>query len=279
MFGNGENDAAPLEHFPFSVKGIGGSMGEQELLFYKEYERFYTMADRSEVFRKFCMKAFGADFSQDGFSDVRQVNKILEYLPEKRDLHILDIGCGNGKMLGYLQKKTGAFIHGFDYSHRAVHTAQKQYPEKSDFRIGAIGEIVYPDNCFDVVISMDSIYFAKDMASFVAQIWRWLRKDGIFFCAYQEGDVMPKTENEETTEMAKAFRENGIDFEVSNITAECYKLLKRKREAALFLQTEFFQSGEMEWYNMLMGQTEFICKPFDAFCEEMARYLFVAKRG
>ena len=45
-------------------------MSEQEMLFYKEYERFYAMTETSEAFREFCMQAFGADFSQDGFSDI-----------------------------------------------------------------------------------------------------------------------------------------------------------------------------------------------------------------
>ncbi len=76
-------------------------MERQELLFYNEYEKFYTMSKSSEVFPEFCKKAFGEDFSQDGFSDVQQIDRILEYLPNKEEIHILDIGCGNGKMAGY----------------------------------------------------------------------------------------------------------------------------------------------------------------------------------
>ncbi len=30
---------------------------------------------------------------------------ILQYIPQKDSVHILDIGCGNGKMLGCLQEK------------------------------------------------------------------------------------------------------------------------------------------------------------------------------
>lgn len=42
----------------------------QDLLFFKEYEAFYSMAAKSGVFGEFCKKAFGEDFSQDGFSDI-----------------------------------------------------------------------------------------------------------------------------------------------------------------------------------------------------------------
>ena len=46
---------------------------KEELLFYSAYQEFYKMADRSDVFKTYCKKAFGEDFSQDGFCDVRQV--------------------------------------------------------------------------------------------------------------------------------------------------------------------------------------------------------------
>lgn len=254
-------------------------MKERELLFYNEYEQFYAMSGNSGVFGEFCRRAFGEDFSQDGFSDIRQIDRILDFIPKKEKIHLLDIGCGNGKMLGYLQKNTGAYIHGFDYSQNAIQTAQKLYPENSDFRRGVMGEIEYPACFFDMVISMDSIYFAKDMSAFVGQIWRWLVDGGIFFCGYQEGDVMPKTENEGTTELAKAFGSHGIEFEVMDITRECYELLKTKRQAALSLQEKFYEAEEKDWYEMLMGQTEYACRTFEEFCTVMARYIFVARKN
>ena len=52
-------------------------MSNKELLFYDEYERFYEMAEESRAFRDFCKAAFGEDFSQDGFSDINQINRIL----------------------------------------------------------------------------------------------------------------------------------------------------------------------------------------------------------
>lgn len=253
-------------------------MKEKNLLFYNEYEQFYGMAAESEIFHKFCEKAFGEDFSQDGFSDVHQIDRILPYVPRQKEAHILDIGCGNGKMLGYLQKRTGAFIHGFDYSQKAIKTARQLFSVRSDFRTGVIGQVNYPGNSFDVIVSMDSMYFAEHMGRFVGQLWSWLRPGGTFFCAYQEGDVMPKTERMDTSELAKAFRENGICFEVSDITKECYELLKRKRETAMLLLQEFLQAGEKDWYEMLLMQTECVCEPFAYFQKKMSRYIFVAKK-
>lgn len=254
------------------------SMKEKDLLFYNEYEQFYAMASKSEIFHKFCEKAFGEDFSQDGFSDIHQIDRMLQYVPGRKETHILDIGCGNGKMLGYLQKKTGAFIHGFDYSHKAIETARQLFPFHSDFKTGVIGQVDYPEDSFDVIVSMDSMYFCDDMGQFVGQLWGWLRSGGTFFCAYQEGDVMSKTDRMDASELAKALRENGIYYEGIDITRDCYELLKRKREAAMLFQEEFLRAGETAWYDMLLMQTECVSESFDNFRKKMSRYIFVAKK-
>ena len=253
-------------------------MKKNDLLFYSAYEEFYTMAAKSNAFQNFCRDAFGEDFSQDGFSDIEQIDKILQYIPKNDNVHILDIGCGNGKMLGYLQQKTGAFIYGFDYSEQAIETAKALYPENSDFREGIIGEIEYPAEQFDVITSMDTMYFAKDMVSFVAQIKRWLKPNGIFFVGYQEGDVMPKTKDAHTTVLAEALHNNGMQYEVEDITEQTYNLLLKKRAAAEKHREEFAAEGHQNWYEMLIGQTEYAQVPYEEFKKNMARYLYVVRK-
>lgn len=256
-------------------------MGKEELLFYDAYESFYAMAKESDVFKLFCKDAFGEDFSQDGFSDIKQINRILEYIPKKDDVHVLDIGCGNGKMVKYLQSKTGCHIHGFDYSDNAIKAANAEYAnfesDKADFRVGVMNEIDYDENSFDVITSMDSMYFAKDMNEFVKQIYSWLKPNGTFFVGYQEGDVMPKTENENTTVLAEAFRKNKISYEVTDITLETYEMMKKKRESAMKFEKQFLDEGLEEWYNLLIFQTDCIEVPFEEYKKENARYIYVVK--
>jgi len=254
-------------------------MNKSELLFYDAYEDFYKMAKESNAFKAFCKDAFGEDFSQDGFSNIEQIDMILDYIPSGDDIHILDIGCGNGKMLGYLQEKSGAHIHGFDYSAQAIQTAKILFPKKSEFREGIIGENEYPEETFDVITSMDSMYFAKDMSAFVAQIKTWLKPNGVLFVGYQEGDVMPKTESVETTVLVDALRKNGMSFEVTDITMQTYELLKTKREAAIAHQEEFEAEGYKDWYDLLMWQTECVTESFEQFKEKMARYIFVVRKS
>ena len=250
----------------------------KDLLFYNEYENFYEMANKSKAFKEFCKEAYGEDFSQDGFSDINQINRILKYIPNKDDVHILDVGCGNGKMLGYLQDKTGAFIHGFDYSCHAIDEAKSNLETDSEFICGCIGETEYPDESFDLIILMDSIYFAPDLSSFVDQMMRWLKKDGKIFVAYQEGDVIPKTNDVHTTLLAKTLSEKGITFETEDITKESYDMLRKKKEVAYKFEDMFEEEGNREWFDLFVWQTEYADVSFEEYSEKMARYIFIISK-
>ena len=125
---------------------------------------------------------------------------------------------------------------------------------------------------------MDTMYFAKDMTDFVSQIKRWLKPDGLFFVGYQEGDVMPKTKDAYTTVLAEALRKNGMPYEVEDITRQTYELLLKKRGAAENHKGEFEAEGNADWYEMLIGQTEYANMPYEEFQKNMARYLYVVRK-
>ena len=249
---------------------------KDELLFYNAYEEFYKMASTSETFRDFCIDAYGADFSQDGFSDVKQIDMIIPFI-KNSDAHILDIGCGNGKMIKYLGDKTGAHVHGFDYSDNAIKQA-KRNNNYDDFCVGVMGEIEYPKESFDVIVAMDSIYFAPDMATFVKQIRNWLKPGGVLFVAYQEGDVMDKTENENTTIFSEVIRTIGWEYEVKNISADSYNMLVKKREVALSYKEKFEAEGNGMWGDMLIEQTDYVLQGKEEYLKHLARYIYVCRK-
>lgn len=247
---------------------------KEELLFYNAYQEFYRMADKSAVFKEYCKKAFGEDFSQDGFSDVAQLNKIMSMVNLDSEASILDIGCGNGKMLEYIQNKTGARIYGFDYSENAIKAAVQRIGDRGNFQVALIGEAEYQENKFDLITSMDTIYFASDMTVLISQIHKWLKPNGSFICGYQEGDVMEKTENYDTTVLAGAFRQNGLKYKVTDYTKETYEMLKRKREAVISMQEDFKQSGIELWYEVVKSQTDCILDSYDDYRKNNARYIY-----
>ena len=89
---------------------------------------------------------------------------------------------------------------------------------------------------------------------------------------------MPKTQDTYSTALAKALTENGISFEVSDISEESYKLLLKKRAAALAHEREFVEEGNEEWFHMLISQTDYANEPFNIFSGKMARYIYVIRK-
>lgn len=251
---------------------------KEDLLFYGEYERFYAMAAQSEAFAAYCREAFGADFSQDGFSDLSQVERLAAHLPREGELRLLDAGCGNGKMLGWLQARTGAQISGFDYAENAIAQARRLFPEKSQWRVGVMGKIDYPPETFDAVFSLDTLYFAPDAEEFAAQVKRWLKPEGLFLIAYQEGELAPRTQDVHSTAAAKALRACGMGYEAEDITAQTRRMLLRKREAAQRHREDFLREGGEAWYEMLLAQTEEALLPEAEYQRRNARYLYIARK-
>lgn len=243
-------------------------------MFYSAYEDFYSMTARSTAFGEYCREAFGEDFSQDGFSDISQIKRIMNMFPKRPNLQILDMGCGSGKLLRYIKQELSCHIHGFDYSDNAIKTAKLINGADSDFRVGVLDKIDYPNESFDVVLSMDSIYFTQDMPSLVGKVFRWLKPGGVFIIGYQEGDVMPKTESAETSIIAQSFRKNCIDYSFEDITSETYDLLLRKREVIQKFKSRFEDEGISMWYDVVLHQTDPVLVPFEEYCQNNARYIF-----
>lgn len=126
---------------------------------------------------------------------------------------------------------------------------------------------------------MDTMYFAKDMTAFVKQVKNWLKKSGVFFVGYQEGEITPKTENADTTLLSRALVANGLKYKAIDITKNTYELLKTKRVSAKAHQKEFEEEGYTDWFDMLIGQTECATETFEQFKEKMARYIYVIQKN
>lgn len=256
-------------------------MKKQDLLFYNEYEQFYCMARQSEVFHKFCEKVYGKDFSQDGFSDITQIEDILDIAQLNQGSTVLDIGCGNGKMLKFICEKSEACGYGFDYSNNAIESAQNMANGKDlvlHFQTGLIGEINYDKNMFDLITSIDSIYFAENMSKFVQQIYSWLKPNGIFICAYQEGDMMKKSKNENTTELALVLKKLEISYKVTDYTKRTYDLLRHKRKIIEEMKDEFIKNNMKIWYKCAIHQSCAESVSYEQFANNNSRYSYIIRK-
>jgi ubiquinone/menaquinone biosynthesis C-methylase UbiE len=116
----------------------------------------------------------------------RKLPKLLELAPDQK---ILDVGCGYGGLLIYLNRRVGfsQVLEGLDCSTLMVKRAREEMKVRGlDSRIrikhGVATKLPYPDGAFDVVLSTYVIKHLSDELSLemFAEVMRVLKPGGKF---------------------------------------------------------------------------------------------------
>jgi SAM-dependent methyltransferase len=86
--------------------------------------------------------------------------KIKYAIRESRKKEILEIGCGNGELLHYLNPKSG---FGIDMSSEKIYTAMKKYKRQNiEFRLGDALKLNLKKK-FDIILLIDVVEHINDM--------------------------------------------------------------------------------------------------------------------
>ena len=194
---------------------------------------------------------------------------------------ILDVGCGNGKMVEYIVNKTNATAYGFDYSQNAIDHAYSRTKSKQDkliFQVGLIDEIAYANNFFDQILSVDTMYFTNDMVQLVNKIYNWLKPNGTFIAYYSEGHLSKKTTDENNTQLAIALKQLNIEYEVIDYTKNHFELMKHKRLVAENMKSDFANCNLEDYYDAAIGQSISNDMTFEEFKKTYNRYMYIVKK-
>lgn len=115
-----------------------------------------------------------SDLTDWGFSHVKFGNRIL------------DVGCGGGAALAKLAiQYPEACLAGCDISPLALESAQKINEQavaagRMKLKLSGVPNLDYPDNSFDTVFSVESLYFWSDAVEGLKDILRVLAPGGTF---------------------------------------------------------------------------------------------------
>lgn len=105
-------------------------------------------------------------------------------------MRVLDAGCGYGRNLVHLLRE-GCEVFAVDANAEGVNHVRALAAElapnlpASNFRVGPIEKMDFPDGFADVVICNAVLHFARDEAHFLAmlkELWRAVRPGGMLFC-------------------------------------------------------------------------------------------------
>ncbi|MBK8900299.1 MAG: methyltransferase domain-containing protein [Anaerolineaceae bacterium] len=247
------------------------------------YTAFFSSTESSQAHRAFCERVFGKDLCQHGFADLEQLHLLMEVTQLSPNHRALDLGCGNGRITEYLCDCTGAHITGLDFIPEAISQAQHYTVSKSErllFTVGDINQLKLTDCSFDVILSIDSIYFSQNYTDTIRNLAAALRPNGQMAILYSYGrepwipkEAFPKEKLlADKTPLAEALQANGLVFQTWDLTRQDYELAQRRKEVLTELKPQFDAEGTMFIYDNRLGDAQGISQAIEDGLH--ARYLY-----
>ena len=122
---------------------------------------------------------------------------IVDELKISPQTKILDVGFGNGYLEKLIIQKARCSITGIDISEDMVNKAvenNRRYVASGNmkFQLGDCCDLSFKDKTFDVVTTMNTIYFWNDTAKGMSEISRVLKDGGIFYNAVISKEKLDK---------------------------------------------------------------------------------------
>lgn len=106
---------------------------------------------------------------------------ITKHFPNRKDISILDAGCGTGGMMMYLHNAGFMYTEGFDFSEDGVAFSKKRGLSVTHHDLARISEYM-PEKKFDVIICNDVFTYFNDegIVTILKGIRAKLKPGGIF---------------------------------------------------------------------------------------------------
>ena len=217
-------------------------------------------SERSSANAKFCERVYGRNLTQFGAADMPQIDFMIRVLGLNERTHVLDVGCGIGTMAEYIVGVSGTEVTGIDSSDLLIDRAKERTMDKVQrlhFIVGQMDELDLPPSSFDAVVSIDSLYFAKDLKQTIARLTRVLKPKGTMGLFHSQAvgpnDSEECLESDKTT-IALALRSEGMRFNAYDQTEPNVELFRRSKETAEALKKEFEAEGNGELISGRIGE-------------------------
>lgn len=192
---------------------------------------------------------------------------MLEIVKLNRSSEVLDVGCGNGKIAEYISDLTQTSVTGIDYIHEAIAQASARTRNKRDrlhFRVGNLEGMDFSNESFDVILSIDSIYFG-DAKAILSGWEKTLRPGGrmaIFYLSMSDDDL------------SAPLNENNLSYKTYDLSRENYELQQLKHNVVSEMQRAFEEEGNTFIWQNLMAESVSSSDPYDPAASPMRRYLY-----
>jgi len=148
------------------------------------------------------------DIGQQSFITPWYLDELIRHIGISSNSRMLDIGSGVGGPAIYIADKTGCQITGIDVSDVGIETGRKLaneagLDERVNFYLGDALDMPFPDNSFDIAISINVMNVFEDKEGLFKQVIRVLKPKGLF--AFLSGTFDMPNDPEVIENMARGF--------------------------------------------------------------------------
>jgi cyclopropane fatty-acyl-phospholipid synthase-like methyltransferase len=246
------------------------------------FGRMLVRAEQSRAFGRFCERVYGRNLTQFGTADMAQLEKLLSVLELSNHSRVLDVGCGIGATTEYISDITGAKITGIDLAEPVIERARERIRDKAErltFSLADISDIDLPSESFDTVISVDTLYFSKDLTKTIGQLKTLLQQSGQMGLFYSEIVTSITGSREELaadqTKLAKALKANGLTFTTYDFTESNLAFWQRSQQIVAEMKPEFEAEGNKDLSEGRIVEGNSVLELAKA--GRMSRYLYHAR--
>lgn len=151
---------------------------------------------------------FGNGMARGNEYDARWTVSLLDIQPESR---VLEIGFGPGVSTQYASEKASkGFVAGIDHSETMVQAARRRNADaikagRIDLKQGDVASLSYPDESFDKVFSIHSIYFWARPVDCLKELRRVLTPGGLLAITIKPKDKWNELQRRESSLMTLYF--------------------------------------------------------------------------
>lgn len=159
---------------------------------YPDEYRAYRKVERSALdgvkdFFDELWNAYLSRFLSDSYPIYFFAERAAQFARAGQPPRILDVGCGSGYKLGYLQRHGGWQTHGVDFNAQAVNNARAA---GADAHLSTGDRLPFADDHFDAVMSWHSLEHHYSPKATIAEVMRVLRPGGYGIIAVPSGDSL-----------------------------------------------------------------------------------------
>lgn len=248
------------------------------------YTRFYRAVATSQANADYCARVYGRNLCQHGFADLAALNHLIQVSGMSAGSHVLDLGCGNGMIAEYLSDQTGAHVTGIDFIPQAIQDALERTQSRRqclDFRVMDMAGLDLPPTTFDIIVSVDTLYFTDMLQTLRGCLA--LLKDGGRIVAFFDQSCGPDASLEsypkeitraDNTELAQAFQILGLSYRSWDYSQAMLAHVRLRRPVLAELKDQFEAEDNLFLYESHLGEAMGIERAYTHNAGK--RYLYLA---